>query len=96
MSADVLWQPTPQSTESSRIGRYLKWLKQTRGLDFSGYRQLWRWSVTDLAGFWGSIFDHFGIVAAGDPTTVPTAGSRSSTARRPDDVVVALSSDLVG
>jgi len=84
MSADVLWQPTPQSIESSQIGRYLRWLKQTRGLDFSDYRQLWRWSVTDLAGFWGSIFDHFGIIAEGDPTTVLADSSMPGTRWFPD------------
>ena len=48
------------------ITRYLRWLRDTRGLDFdagtpAGYDALWRWSTQDLRAFWGSIWDYFGI-----------------------------------
>jgi acetoacetyl-CoA synthetase len=48
------------------ILRYTDWLARERGLHFDpttndGYDALWRWSVTDLRGFWGSIWDHFGM-----------------------------------
>ena len=55
------------STETeARITRYLRWLAAERGLHFDastteGYDALWRWSVTDLRAFWGSIWDHFEI-----------------------------------
>ena len=50
--------PTPQIT------RYTQWLARERGLSFDpcttdGYDALWRWSVTDLRAFWGSIWDYF-------------------------------------
>ena len=50
--------PEPQ------INRYLRWLKETRGLHFDastteGYEALWRWSVSDLSAFWGSVWDYF-------------------------------------
>jgi acetoacetyl-CoA synthetase len=57
----VLWTPPPDARRRSEIGRYLDWLKAERGLDFPGYEQLHRWSVTDLEGFWGSIWDFFQI-----------------------------------
>ncbi|HKX40345.1 MAG TPA: AMP-binding protein, partial [Burkholderiaceae bacterium] len=52
--------PEPQ------IARYLRFLRDTRGLAFDartpeGYDRLWRWSVADLRAFWGSIWDYFGI-----------------------------------
>ena len=48
------------------ITRYLRWLRETRGLDFNadtpaGYDALWRWSTQDLRAFWSSILDYFGI-----------------------------------
>ena len=43
------------------MARYLRWLKQTRGLEFGSYDALWQWSVTDLEGFWGSIWEFFGV-----------------------------------
>ena len=31
------------------------------GPAFADYDELWRWSVDDLEGFWGSVWDHFGL-----------------------------------
>ena len=57
------------------ITRYTDWLARERGLHFdatttSGYDALWRWSVTDLRAFWGSIWDHFGLHSPTPHTTV--------------------------
>ena len=47
--------PTPQITH------YQDWLARDRGLVFDSYDALWRWSTTDLAAFWQSIWDYFDI-----------------------------------
>ncbi|SIN34338.1 acetoacetate--CoA ligase [Micromonospora cremea] len=65
---DVLWTPPADVRERSRIGGYLRWLREHRGLDFADYDALWRWSVTDLDGFWRSIWDHFEVMAHTPPT----------------------------
>ena len=44
-----------------QIALYRQWLKDTRGLSFASYDEMWRWSVTDLDGFWQSIWDYFAI-----------------------------------
>jgi acetoacetyl-CoA synthetase len=44
---------------------YMRWLERERGLRFDGYHDLWRWSVEDLEGFWGSIWDFFEVRADG-------------------------------
>jgi acetoacetyl-CoA synthetase len=66
----VLWTPPADVRETSRIGRYLAWLRDRRGLGFDDYAALWEWSVTDLPGFWRSIWDYFGVVAQTAPTDV--------------------------
>ncbi|WP_327003590.1 acetoacetate--CoA ligase [Dactylosporangium sp. NBC_01737] len=53
----------PGARRSSELGRYLDWLRDRRALDFAGVADLWRWSVTDLSGFWGSIWDFFEVRA---------------------------------
>ena len=58
---EILWRPPVDVLERSRIGHYLGWLEATRGKRFSSYDDLWRWSVDDLEGFWGSVWDHFEI-----------------------------------
>ncbi len=60
---DVLWEPPADARERFEVGRYLTWLKTERGLDFADYAELHRWSVSDLEGFWGSLWDYFGIEA---------------------------------
>ncbi|MDG4793220.1 acetoacetate--CoA ligase [Micromonospora sp. WMMD1082] len=65
---DVLWTPPADVLQRSRIGAYLRWLADHRGLEFADYDALWRWSVTDLDAFWRSIWDHFEVVAHTPPT----------------------------
>jgi acetoacetyl-CoA synthetase len=40
---------------------YQRWLQQRHGLAFETYEALWRWSVSDLNGFWQSIWDYFDL-----------------------------------
>ncbi len=60
----VLWEPSEAFKEGSTLARYMRWLRETRGLSFQEYDDLWRWSVDDLAGFWGSLWDYFKVEAA--------------------------------
>ena len=41
-----------------QIRLYQNWLREQRGLEFSDYDALWRWSTTDLDAFWQSIWDY--------------------------------------
>ncbi|GGM58347.1 acetoacetyl-CoA synthetase [Longimycelium tulufanense] len=52
---DVLWRPDPDRVARSRIAAFRGWLRDNRGLDLPDYDALWRWSVDDLAGFWGAV-----------------------------------------
>jgi acetoacetyl-CoA synthetase len=60
---EVLWTPPADARETTQLGRYLEWLRETRGIDHAGYDELWRWSVDDQEGFWGSLWDFFEIRA---------------------------------
>ena len=58
--------PAPPLRPEPAILAYTRWLARERDLHFdpttpAGYDALWRWSVDDLSGFWGSIWDHFGM-----------------------------------
>ena len=44
-----------------QIRRYQDWLREQRGLSFASYDELWRWSVTDLAGYWESVWRYFDL-----------------------------------
>ncbi|WP_130510820.1 acetoacetate--CoA ligase [Krasilnikovia cinnamomea] len=68
----VLWTPPADVRETSRMGRYLTWLRAERGVQADDYAALWQWSVTDLPAFWRSIWDYFEVIAHTEPTaTLP-------------------------
>ena len=60
---DLLWSPSDEWKERANITRYMAWLRESRGLSFATYEELWRWSVDDLEAFWGSVWDYFGVKA---------------------------------
>jgi acetoacetyl-CoA synthetase len=67
---DVLWTPPADVRERSRVGDFMTWLGRTRGLSFASYDELWRWSVTDLPGFWGAVWEYFDVLSDTRPTEV--------------------------
>src|SRR5919107_620785 len=72
MTGRVLWTPPADIRQTSRVGQYMTWLQETRGLDFADYSALWQWSVSDLEAFWRSIWDYFQITSHTDPVaTLP-------------------------
>jgi acetoacetyl-CoA synthetase len=66
-AGEVLWRPPSDVRDTSRIGHYLRWLRTEHGLDFDDYSALWAWSVTELATFWRSIWNYFGVAAYTKP-----------------------------
>src|SRR2546425_7792050 len=69
-AGEVLWTPPADARETTRVGRYLAWLTEHRGLSFAGYEDLWAWSVDDLEGFWSSVWEFFEVRAATPPERV--------------------------
>jgi acetoacetyl-CoA synthetase len=58
---EPLWQPSRDLPAAQRLVGFQEFLRDTRGLAFDDYHALWRWSVTDLAGFWGALWEFFGL-----------------------------------
>jgi len=67
---ELLWKPSTELVERSRLREFMRWLEDERGLSFDGYHELWQWSVDDLDGFWSAVWEFFGIQADGDPSPV--------------------------
>jgi acetoacetyl-CoA synthetase len=60
-AGDLLWAPGPDRLEAANLTAFTRWLDAERGLAFTGYRDLWRWSTGDLEAFWQAIWDYFGV-----------------------------------
>jgi acetoacetyl-CoA synthetase len=55
MIGDLLWEPPADLRSSTEIGRFMA----SSGM--ASYDELWRWSVSDLEGFWGSLSEFYGL-----------------------------------
>ena len=60
---DVMWTPPADVRETTELGRFLDFVRETRGPDFPGYDELFEWSISDLEGFWGAVWDFFEVRA---------------------------------
>jgi acetoacetyl-CoA synthetase len=63
MIGDILWTPPADLRDTTEVGRFMGWLTEHRGQDFEDYDALQRWSVQDLDGFWGAVWDFYAIRA---------------------------------
>ncbi len=58
---DIIYQPSPEVSNNSKVGQYMDWLATSRDLHFDDYTALWQWSVDDIDAFWRSIWDYYDI-----------------------------------
>jgi len=60
--SEKLWEPSKEQIESANMTRYMNYLKEKKGLDFTSYHELYEWSINNRAGFWASIWDFCQVV----------------------------------
>ena len=58
-----LWTPTPEILRRANVTDYLGWLADRRNIALADYPTLWQWTVEDVAGFWSSVWDFYGLDA---------------------------------
>ncbi len=66
-TAQPLWRPSAERIAGARITAFTQWLGRERGLHFDtshDYEALWRWSTTDLEGFWSAVWQFFDVRAS--------------------------------
>lgn len=60
---ELLWQPSDEAANGSRMAHYLRWLNARRAHArlpaLASYAELWSFSVNELEEFWGSLWDYF-------------------------------------
>jgi acetoacetyl-CoA synthetase len=61
MIGDILWTPPADLRDTTELGRFMTWVESQRGLRFDDFEALRRWSITDLEGFWGAVWDFYAI-----------------------------------
>jgi acetoacetyl-CoA synthetase len=76
---EVLWRPSRELVERSRITGYRRWLadrgvRLPGGMDSTAYHELHDWSVADPAAFWASLWDYFEVLGSRGDGPVLTGG----------------------
>ncbi|MFY9808160.1 MAG: acetyl-coenzyme A synthetase N-terminal domain-containing protein, partial [Pseudonocardiaceae bacterium] len=75
----IVWQPDPTVVARSQMAEFRGWLASRRGVVVTDYDALWRWSVADLAGFWGAFAEFAGVRFHAQPQRVLTDESMPGT-----------------
>ena len=61
---ELLWSPTAERATACRMSQYQRWLIDQKNIHTPDYPSLWQWSVTDLDGFWSSIWEYFDVISS--------------------------------
>ncbi len=56
-----LWEPSLERIEKSNMNRFIRFVNEKYGNNFSAYPDLYEWSVTHLPEFWAAMWE-FGAV----------------------------------
>lgn len=67
---EILWRPSEQQINDTRLACFLQYIERQQGKRFDGYASLWQWSVDELENFWGTVWQFFEVVADGSPEVV--------------------------
>ncbi len=66
----LLWTPRPEFARASNVACYIEWLRVYKGMNFPDYHTLRQWSVDNLEGFWGSLWEYFEVRSTTPYTSV--------------------------
>lgn len=69
-AVEVIWRPSPERIAAAGITKFTAWLQAEKGLRFSDYASLWRWSVDELEAFWAAYVEFADLPLEGERTTV--------------------------
>jgi len=59
--AKLLWKPTEEVKNTANLTSFIKHVNSKQGKNFSGYDELYRWSVDSIADFWSTLWDFLQI-----------------------------------
>ena len=66
----LLWRPSKERVEQSRMLAFMRRLEKRHGLNISGYRALHQWSVEKPEVFWDELWQFLGIRSTENYTSV--------------------------
>ena len=78
--AKMLWKPSEKRIKDSNMYKFMVFINEKYGTDFSEYRSLYKWSIDNIPEFWASFWDYADIkysrsydTVIDDPNKMPGA-----------------------
>ena len=66
MTGEICWTPSPERVAATQMERF----RASAPGAPADYDALWRWSISDLEGFWRKVWDDCGVLTARPPDAV--------------------------
>ena len=57
----MLWKPSSEFTQSSNMYAFAQYVEREKKLKMDNYQELWRWSVSDVAVFWETLWKYYQV-----------------------------------
>ncbi len=77
----VSWSPSEKALSEANLTRFIKFVQQHYDTTISDYDSLYKWSVSDLEGFWQAIWNFCGMTASETSDVVLKKGSHITESR---------------
>ncbi|MGW4531397.1 acetoacetate--CoA ligase [Nocardia sp. NPDC004340] len=61
MAVEPQWVPSDDDLAQAQVTSFALFAEKRTGLSFPDYQALWQWSIDDLEGFWGALWDYFDL-----------------------------------
>jgi acetoacetyl-CoA synthetase len=73
---EPVWTPSPERVKNANMTRFMEFVNERRDKRFSGYDDLYQWSISDLTGFWSDVWNFCGVVSSRPYTNIVDDPSR--------------------
>ncbi|MFF0632592.1 acetoacetate--CoA ligase [Nocardia sp. NPDC004151] len=61
MAVEPQWVPSDDDLAEAQVTSFALFVEKRTGRSFPDYQALWQWSIDDLEGFWGALWDYFDL-----------------------------------
>jgi len=65
-----IWKPNPARIENTNLFRFINHINWKYGTTFSGYSDLYDWSVNEIESFWETLWEYSKIIHSSQPKSI--------------------------
>ncbi|NQU13146.1 MAG: acetoacetate--CoA ligase [Desulfobacteraceae bacterium] len=62
--AELLWTPSEERVKNTNMYRFIQFINERTGKNFTEYGPLYEWSIGNIPDFWAAMWDFGGVIAS--------------------------------